>query len=221
MKITDLIQTSLNLEIQTKHYELIHKLLPSTYFSADPPKLETNLAKSTALCILGAYTTLAKPKTYLEIGTRRGHSVCMVSFCTQEPINTYCFDLWVDNYAGEPNPGPNFVLNEFNKVNPSNSIIQFITGDSAITIPQFLMPNKLIDMIFVDGDHSSNGASIDLRNVINHIPIGGLLVFDDIACPQCPTLLNVWREFIKNYKNFEPFENRDCLNGWALAIRRS
>jgi predicted O-methyltransferase YrrM len=222
MEINDIVQVSLSLDIQTKHHELIHKFLShSMYFAADPPKQETSLTKSTMLCMLGAYTQLAKPKTYLEIGTRRGHSVCMVSLCAQEPVRTYCFDLWQDNYANEANPGPNFVLNEFNKTNPNNCTIQFGTGDSKVTIPQFLGPNKFIDMVLVDGDHSDNGALTDLHNVINHIPIGGLLVFDDIACPQTPSLLNVWRSFIVNFKNFEPFENRECNNGWAVAIRRS
>jgi predicted O-methyltransferase YrrM len=221
MEINSIVQESIGLDIQTRHHELIYKyLIYSMYFMAEPPKQEASLVKSTMLCILGAYTKLAKPRTYLEIGTRRGHSVCMVGLCTQEPISTYCFDLWQKDYANEANPGPQLVSDEFNKVNFTNSTIQFITGDSKVTIPQFLTSDKLMDLVLVDGDHTDNGALIDLKNVVNHISIGGLLVFDDITCPTSPSLLNVWRNFIKNYPNFEPFENRECPNGWAIALRK-
>jgi predicted O-methyltransferase YrrM len=189
------------------------------YFKVGPPKQEISLFYSTRLCMLGAYAMLARPKTFLEIGTRRGHSVCMVSLCAREPVNIYSFDLWQENYAGEPNPGPDFVRGEFNKTNLSSSTIQFITGNSAVTVPQFLTPNRLMDMILVDGDHSAPGALTDLRNVINHISIGGLLAFDDITCPQF-VLGDAWRTFIQDYKNFEVFDNKECPNGCAIAIRQ-
>src|SRR4051794_39757887 len=36
--------------------------------------------------ILGSYAQMAAPRTYLEIGTRRGHSVCMVINCAPQPV---------------------------------------------------------------------------------------------------------------------------------------
>src|SRR4029077_12692186 len=57
-----------------------------------------------------------QPRTYLEIGVRRGRSACAVA--TEAP---YCamflFDLWQAGYAGIENPGPDFVRAELAKVN--------------------------------------------------------------------------------------------------------
>lgn len=221
MLITDLVKKSLSLEIQTKYSDLINnRLTPSMYFSAGKPQEETSLAKSNMLCILGAYIALAEPAYYLEIGTRRGHSACMAAFCAAKPMYIYCFDLWMSNYAGEDNPGPQFVQNEYDKVNRFCNI-EFITGNSTVTVPHFLGRDRLIDVVLVDGDHSDGGALLDLENVVKHIPVNGLIIFDDITCPQCASLLQVWRGFISKHPNFEAFENRECPNGWAIALRKS
>ncbi len=48
--------------------------------------------------------------------------------------------------------------------------------------------------LIVDGDHSDENARTDLRNVVEHVSVGGLLVFDDIIHPSHPGLRGVWRE---------------------------
>jgi len=52
----------------------------------------------------------------------------------------------------------------------------------------------MFDLITVDGDHSEEGAFDDLLNVIPHLNVGGILVFDDIAHPTHPYLLGVWKK---------------------------
>jgi predicted O-methyltransferase YrrM len=169
--------------------------------------------------VLGAYTQLARPRTYLEIGTRRGHSLCMVAQCAAEPIDIYSFDLWLENYAGEANPGQQLILSELRKLDFKGKI-HFFDGDSRKTVPAFFRKHRQrIDLAFVDGDHSDEGARTDILNVINHISVGGLLVFDDITHPQFRTLLNVWYGILDHRRDFETRVNTKHQYGWAIALR--
>lgn len=76
-----------------------------------------------------------------------------------------------------------------------------------------------IDLMFVDGDHFAEGARIDLLNVIEHVSVGGLLVFDDIIHPLHMYLLDVWREVMKQYPDFKVLENTMHEYGWTVALR--
>ena len=73
---------------------------------------------------------------YLEIGVRRGRSMCVLASQANE-ANFYGFDLWIKNYTGSENPGPDFVRSELNKFNFKGNL-NFIDGDSKKTIPNFL-----------------------------------------------------------------------------------
>ena len=56
-----------------------------------------------------------KPRSYLEIGARRGRSVCAVTSRAPD-CDIAIFDMWIENYAGMDNPGPDFVREELAKV---------------------------------------------------------------------------------------------------------
>ncbi len=161
-----------------------------------------------------------KISNYLEIGVRRGRSMCVLASQANE-ANFYGFDLWVENYTGSENPGPDFVRSELNKFNYKGSLT-FIDGDSKKTIPNFFKanPNLYFDVITVDGDHSLYGAKIDLRNVLDKLKIGGILVFDDISSHEHPYLYNVWKNMIKKRKNFYSWEFSELGLGVAFAIRK-
>jgi predicted O-methyltransferase YrrM len=176
---------------------------------------------SSVRTVLGSFAQLAGPASYLEIGTRRGHSLCMVVNCAPEPVDVYSFDLWIENYAGEANPGTTLIENELAKFDYRGKI-RFFAGDSRMTVPAFFKnpanPQQ-IDLIFVDGDHSDAGARADILNVIDHVSEGGLLVFDDITHPAHSTLRQVWHTILNTRPDFE---TRECIEheyGWAIAQR--
>ena len=133
----------------------------------------------------------------------------------------YGFDLWIKNYTGVDNPGPEFVRSELKKFNHNGKLV-FIDGDSKYTVPSFFNSQKdlFFDVITVDGDHSLRGATIDLKNVIKRLKIGGILVFDDISSHEHPYLNGVWEKVIKSRKNFYTWEFRDVGLGVAFAIRK-
>jgi predicted O-methyltransferase YrrM len=150
------------------------------------------------LNVLLACSELIRPRTYLEIGVRRGRSIAMVAYATPK-ADLYGFDLWVANYAGMENPGPDFVESELRKIGASGKI-EFISGNSHETLPAFFAqhPGLELDLVTVDGDHSDEGASEDLLSVLPRIARGGAVVFDDVSHPLHPNLSRVWSNALQD-----------------------
>ena len=161
-----------------------------------------------------------KISNYLEIGVRRGRSMCVLASQSKQ-ADFYGFDLWIENYTGVDNPGPDFVRKELSKFEYQGNLT-FIDGDSKKTIPNFFRenPNLYFDVITVDGDHSLYGAKIDILNVIKKLKIGGILVFDDISSHEHPYLYDLWKKIIKKRKNFYSWEFSELGLGVAFAIRK-
>jgi predicted O-methyltransferase YrrM len=170
--------------------------------------------------VLYAASKTIQPHTYLEIGVRRGRSVCTVARGCPD-VNVVAFDMWLQGYAGMDNPGPEFVKSELKKHGHTGEV-SFINGNSHQTIPAFFSqnPQAMFDMITVDGDHAEAGALDDLKNVIPHLSVGGVLIFDDIAHPAHPYLLNVWKKAMAMFPFLTSFEFTELGYGVAFAIRK-
>jgi predicted O-methyltransferase YrrM len=146
--------------------------------------------------VLAAAATLIQPTSYLEIGVRRGRSFATVGAASPK-CALFAFDMWMKDYAGMENPGPDFVAGELRKVGHASSV-KFTDGDSHVTLPKFFAenPELKLSLVTVDGDHSDEGALQDLRDVLPRLDVGGIVVFDDIAHPAHPNLRAVWRQAI-------------------------
>lgn len=157
------------------------------------------------------------PASFLEVGVRRGWSTAAVVLASPQ-CEICAFDEWHENYGGAANPGPEFVTSELAKFGYSKPIT-FVSGDSHKTLPAFFSdnPNKMFDMILVDGDHSVDGAMQDLRDTMPHINVGGVMVFDDIV--DCEGLQEVWDSLKNTYPNFRYFSYRNSKPGVAFAVR--
>jgi predicted O-methyltransferase YrrM len=75
------------------------------------------------------------------------------------------------------------------------------------------------DLITVDGDHSAEGATKDLEDVIPYLSVGGVLVFDDISHPQHRYLLDVWKSVISKHNNLTDYCFTEIGYGVAFAIK--
>lgn len=170
--------------------------------------------------VLSAAAQLVKPSSYLEIGVRRGRSMAMVaSRCPR--VNITGFDMWVQNYAGIENPGVDFVRSEMGRVKHRGNM-ELISGNSHETLKNYFQshPGCSFSMITVDGDHSDEGALEDLQDVLPHLELGGVLVFDDVCHPSHPGLTAIWEKALKE----APFSTSSAIYrnlgyGVACAVR--
>jgi predicted O-methyltransferase YrrM len=117
--------------------------------------------------------------------------------------------------------GPDFVRSELKKVGFKGKL-ELVSGNSHDTIPGYFRqhPDAYFDLITVDGDHSYRGASMDLRDVLPRLNIGGVVVFDDIASPQAVYLRDVWKRYVANQSRFANWEFNELGFGIALGIRK-
>jgi predicted O-methyltransferase YrrM len=161
-----------------------------------------------------------KPARYLEIGVRRGRSVCTVASQTPS-VDVVLFDMWMKNYAGMDNPGPDFVRGELKKVGHTGKA-EFIDGNSHVTVKKYFAenPNTYFDLITVDGDHTDPGAAEDLADVLPHLAVGGAVVFDDVSHPAHPGLAEVWRTQVANDPRFSAWTFADAGYGVGFALRK-
>ncbi len=171
------------------------------------------------LTVLWAAATLIRPTSYLEIGVRWGRSAAVVG-ATSPRCDIYGSDLWPPDYAGAPNPGPDFVRQELRAAGHTGDVT-LITGDSRDTVQAFLRqhPNLYFDLITIDGDHSLIGAATDLANTLPRLKVGGIVVFDDICI--APHLYRVWADAIKRDNRYVSWEFTGGGFGVAAAIRMS
>ena len=173
------------------------------------------------LTVLAAISELIQPSSYLEIGVRVGRSMSVVAaMCPTCDI--VGFDLWMPEYAGIRNPGPEFVRSEINKFNFKGNL-ELIKGASHKTVPQYFErhPDMYFDLITIDGDHSARGAEQDLRTVIPRLKIGGIIVFDDICHPAHPYLMDIWRKIVENNRKFITWKFTELRDGIAFAIKKN
>ncbi|MBL8857412.1 MAG: class I SAM-dependent methyltransferase [Planctomycetes bacterium] len=150
---------------------------------------------------LRALSHAIRPRSYLEIGTRRGWSLAQV-LCESSAARAYSFDRWVEGYGGVENPGPEFVREEMRRAAPEHSGgLRFIPGNSHDTLPVFFQGVPLevqefedlsivragedaprsFDLVTVDGDHTALGTWWDVTDVLPFVAIGGAIVIDDLV----------------------------------------
>ena len=163
-----------------------------------------------AVVFLNWYAHTFQPAHYLEIGVRRGRSLSQV--LAESPATlAYGFDLWIADYGSVPgkgirtaNPGPDFVRAELAKVGVTAKPI-LISGNSHDTLPRFFRDARnpaWFELILVDGDHTRDGARLDLDIAFEHLAPGGALVFDDIRHPECGDLGSLWEEYKKKFVDY-------------------
>lgn len=169
------------------------------------------------LTTLWAASTLLQPSAYLEIGVCRARSAAIVA-AVRPQCAIYGFDLWVPDYAGGPNPGPEFVREELSRVGHQGTLV-LESGDSAETLPAFLSahPDLFFDVITVDGVKSVPGVASDYANALPRLKIGGIVVTDDLML--FPILRRIWDRVIGRDERYVNWEFRDAGFGVAAAVR--
>jgi len=191
------------------------------FYSAGRERFGDSWGYADITTVLTAAGRLAQPRHYLEIGVRRGRSLAMVAAANPH-CNIVGFDMWMADYAGIENPGPDFVRAEIEGLGHKGRL-EFVDGNSHETVPAYFAshPDAWFDLITVDGDHTPDGAAQDLRDVITRLAVGGVLVFDDIVHPAHAELAGVWREVVGSDPRFSTWMYGDVGYGVAVAVRRA
>jgi predicted O-methyltransferase YrrM len=190
------------------------------YYQEGIGRFGTNWRYADIVTVLLALSETLQPRNYLEIGVRRGRSVCAVASKTPT-CNMYMFDMWVPNYAGMENPGAELVESELLKFGHTG-IRQFHNGNSHQTLKAFFVdnPSLAFDMITVDGDHTYGGAVEDLCDVLPRIKVGGAIVFDDICHPKHLYLQEIWQKLVVDDPRFTSWSCKEIGYGVGFALRK-
>ena len=168
---------------------------------------------------LWAAATFLQPATYLEVGVWRGRSAAVVGTLAPD-CAIYGFDMWIPDYAGSENPGPDFVKEELKNAGHSSEVV-LVSGDSRVTLPAFLRkhPDLYFDLMVIDGDKSMSGAASDFAAALPRLKVGGILVYDDMA--SLPRLQRIWNKVIGSDIRYVHWEYRNAGVGVAAAVRIS
>jgi len=205
----------------------LRRLSPDDYLEFVSAYLEQGLERfdedwgyTDLLSVAQAATTALRPRSYLEIGVRRGRSLAVVAAAWPE-VNLVGFDLWIPNYAYMENPGPEFVEAELRRVGHRGRLA-LVSGDSRETVPAYLAanPDAFFDLITVDGDHTPEGAANDLANVLPRLRLGGVVILDDVSHPLHRDLVPVWQRLVAADPAFDSAIYGDLGYGVAYAVRR-
>ncbi len=170
-----------------------------------------------ALTTLWAAAILLQPSSYLEIGVCRGRSAAVLG-AARPDCAIYGFDLWIENYAGSPNPGPDFVRGELRNAGHKGNV-ELESGDSRSVLPAFLeqRPDIFFDVITIDGDKSVDGVAADYANALPRLKLGGIVITDDL--PVFPELRPIWNGVVADDARYVTWEFIDAGHGVAAAIR--
>ena len=191
----------------------------SKFYSKGINDFKNDWSYADILTVLYSISSKIDVEEYLEIGVRRGRSLSIVA-SNNPSANIVGFDLWIENYAGMDNPGPDFVKKELKKIDYKGKM-ELIGGNSRYTVPNYFRenPDKYFDLVTIDGDHSTRGARLDIKNVIKRVKIGGIIVFDDIDNPNHRSLKKLWYSTFTNSSRYSTFEFEGIGLGVGFAIK--
>lgn len=167
--------------------------------------------------LLWTVGSVIQPKKIMEIGCRTGISIAQLLSAMMDytDLEVYLFDVFADGFLSQ-----GLVKVNLRYLNIPVDKVQFIEGDSAVTVPEFkLNKDKYLDYLLIDGNHDKVAARTDLENCASLVrEDGGLLFFDDIAPDGC-NLIDVWEDFKASHKEFLYMENFDG-KGIGIAIKK-
>lgn len=148
-------------------------------------------------------------ESYLGLGIGNGGSFAMECFFMQKTLKSA---MAVDNLAyRDLGIGQN--EEEINKFISDVIVTQNVLFHNSTTDEFFkwIAEDIKFDAIFIDADHSYEGARKDYNNSLKHIEKGGLIIFHDINSEACPGIRQLWKEVKADHKNsWEFIDSNTC-----------
>ncbi|MFX4284476.1 O-methyltransferase [Aliarcobacter butzleri] len=165
------------------------------------------------------------PKTIVEIGIFMGVSTIWAASALKDleiDAKIYSIDLFNNKRIDENHF--EYVKNIIKSAEISD-IVELFQLNSYIDFEKFLpnLSNKKIDFLFIDGDHTPRGATLDFLKFNDYLAIGGYIMLHDIFPEYCgwegPAF--IIDQYIKhNSENFELCQIYTTPNNYGLALIR-
>jgi hypothetical protein len=113
-----------------------------------------------------------------EIGFNAGHSTLLMLLGRENtPLNYTIFDIGHHAYT---KPCVKYIESKFQHV-----AFEYIEGDSTITMPKWISENSALlgtyDVVHVDGGHSEECISNDMKNTDILVKVNGIVIVDDTS----------------------------------------
>lgn len=150
---------------------------------------------------------LLKPNSIgVEIGSYIGASSLLIANGLSGQSKLYCIDTWENDAMAEGNWDTYGVFQK-NISQVKNKIIP-LKSNSVDAAKDF---DKQIDFLFIDGDHSYEGAKADVDSWFGKLKSGGIIIMHDIEWAE--GVIRVVEEDIKPHlRNFNQLPN--MFWGW-------
>lgn len=140
-----------------------------------------------------------RPQTILEIGTHRGGTLFLWTRFAQPDATLISIDLPRGKFGGGFSPFRVPMYRRFVRVNQQ---LHLLRADShAVTTldqTQQLLAGRPLDLLFIDGDHTFDGAKSDWQMYAPLVRRGGLIVFHDIAGNYADTQVKSFWDSLKS-----------------------
>jgi predicted O-methyltransferase YrrM len=165
--------------------------------------------------ILYAMTHLVRPENAIEIGSRRGGSAMWIAKAMEEIGfgKLYCIDPFIAAHGGAPGFLAHFAHN-LEELGLDNRVeLLEMRSDDPDVSP--ILPDE-IELLFIDGDHSYQGAKEDLERYVPHVKSGGCVMIHDSLCEVgVKAAIETSQELLSPYVHFT-MENR---NGMWIGVK--
>jgi cephalosporin hydroxylase len=141
-----------------------------------------------------------QPRNFLEIGTDRGGTFYLFCQLTEREGKKISVDLPGGAYGSIEH---NFAVERDRKMRAWSEQVTILERNShdprSVREVEEILSGELCDFLFIDGDHSYNGACKDFRLYRHLVRAGGYVIFHDIADSEHHRQQNcfvsrLWRE---------------------------
>lgn len=146
-----------------------------------------------------------RPFSVLEIGTANGGTLFLWTRLAQQNAVIVSIDLPGGKFGGGYS---NWRATIYRRFAQTNQILHLLRVDShamsTFENAKQLFDRKLIDLLFIDGDHTYEGVKKDWEMYSQLVRPGGMIVFHDIAGNYDDTQVKrLWDSIKKDYKHRE------------------